>query len=127
MSYSRYSDMGFRCDLYVYAGDKGLITVHVATYRRVWDPPETYESLIRAAAGTPEREWNARRDAWYAALDAAPFEPVDHPLSGSSVRELAPAAALWLCERLIADGLRAPESLLPALRADAEADAAAAD
>lgn len=130
MSFCRYSDMDFGCDLYVYAEDGGSIAVHVRSYRRIWDPPEPYEDLIRDAAAAPEHEWARRYAAWNAALDAAPVEAVGHPMAGASVRELDPAAALWLCEQLIADGLNAPEWLLTGLReeiarAAEEADAAA--
>lgn len=115
MSLCRWSSDDFRCDLYIYEAEGGW-ECHVASKRRVWEPPEGTTGLAMLAGRIPSDEWMDRYDRYHKALDAAPLEPVrsawaGESFTGMSIRELAATV-----EMLADDGCRFPESVLDDVR-----------
>ena len=106
--------MDYACDLYVYESDYGFV-IHVAGRRRVWTPPEPRWDIINDTGKVTAEEWQRRHDAYWQALDAAEFEPVNHYLAGQSIENMDSDEAYRVCAGLIKDGLNAPKSLLPDL------------
>lgn len=80
MSYCRWSDMDWRCDIYAYADVSGGYTIHVAGNRVKGDiPAAPFE------AGGGDAAVKAFLDAHRKQTDflkTAEREPIDHPLAG---------------------------------------------
>ena len=112
MALCRWSSLDYQCDLYVYQSEDGY-TVHFAGRHTVWTPPESRYDIHMAFGDIPNSEWNRRIDAYWAALEEADHEPIDHPWAGESVWGLSPLEAYEICEQAMAEGFRATSSLLP--------------
>lgn len=83
MSYCRWSDLNFKCDLYCYAG-QGFYVTHVAGRKYVGDPPElSFKLLMR---GYPEEFLEAFRRVrrW---METAPMTDILLPHAGESFND----------------------------------------
>lgn len=121
VSYCRFSDDNFKCDVYCYAGVGGYVT-HVATARRVGDAPipELPDQWWQAPVPELQAALNAQR-AW---LESARLEHIALPSAGKSYCDGDAAEAAGRLEALRTEGFRVPQHAIDALREEAAADRA---
>ena len=103
MAYCRFSDMNFKCDLYIYENIYGGITVHVKSRRIIgevpplprWDDPDAGEKIKK----------------WSEFFDNVKYEPIGLPYDGETFYEDL-STIIPRVEMLINEGYRAPKTLL---------------
>lgn len=85
MSYCRWSNEDFGCDLYCYESNDGWVT-HVASQRIEWTPPEggTLFDLPKRDDAAAFEEWMTKHQARQDAFDAAPMHPIGGPFDGKT-------------------------------------------
>lgn len=116
MSYVRWSSDGFRSDVYAYESVHGGFTLHIASRRRVGLdtlPPDPMDDLGQGAY-PPPADFVARYRAYHDALDALPFESVDHPDAGrgfnfATLEDLRDKLAAYRAEGIV----HVPEWVVP--------------
>lgn len=109
MSYCRFSDNSFRCDVYCYASRYGGYVAHVARARRVGVPeqPDTETELFAYVE-------------WLGKIDTYPLQNIGGPFDGSHrAFDTAAETAAWLIE-LKALGYLVPDYAIDALLEDAK-------
>jgi hypothetical protein len=115
MSYCRFSDEDFRCDVYVYESACGYET-HVAARRRVLREDMLPPPLPDSAS--PEQQV-ARHMRVMEIVDSAEVQEIDLPEAGESFLHATPGECADNLERLRAAGFRVPQYAIAALRAEA--------
>lgn len=116
MSYCRFSDDNFKCDVYCYAGAEGYVT-HVAKIRRVGDTPIPELPFGGLLAPVPDLLTAlAAQHAW---LESARRETINLPSAGETFYDDAAAEAAARLEALRAEGFHVPQYAIDALREDA--------
>ena len=118
MSSCRWSSDDFRCDLYVYGADDGVV-IHVAS-RRHAVPEADYPPPVDL---TPESTdaWLRRHEQVMALIEKAPLEPIGLPLDGEDFHGLSYRDAAEKVRELIALGYRCDPSVADELEAEAAA------
>jgi hypothetical protein len=120
MSYCRWSNDNYQCDVYCFESVCGGFDIHVAARRYVsdklmpelpdkwWDPPP--EKMLAVFQ---------RREQW---LENADLVPVGGEYEGESFHKPDLAACAERLEMLREAGYRVPQYAIDALRAEAEED-----
>ena len=115
MSYCRFSDEDFHCDVYVYESRDGYVT-HVASRRHVLPDGLLPPPLPDDASA---EEWIARHMRVMEIVSAAGMEEIDLPEAGDWFVHATPGGCADNLERLRAAGFRVPQYAIDALRAEA--------
>lgn len=118
MSYCRFSDDNYRCDVYVFATENGFET-HVAANRIALPEGVIVPSFADLASGTisPEDFQKADR-AFRASLKLAPRTAVEHPEAGAWFTHATPGECADNLARLAAEGFHIPAGVIDTLRAE---------
>ena len=112
MSYCRFSDDDYACDVYVYADVNGGITIHVASNRLIFTEPLPPKISFEQ---DPEGYYSRMRAVSIQVFNAA-FEPIDLGYDGPRSINLDSKEAAEFLEKLIALGYRVPKGVVEALR-----------
>lgn len=112
MSYCRWSDDDYQCDVYVYDDVMGGITTHVAGRRYVFA-----EALPPPLELTPDNipEWMERHEKIMQMTSAAVLEPIDLEGAGASFNHDTGVEAAAQLEELKELGFRVPQYAIDAL------------
>lgn len=117
MSYCRWSDNDFGCDLYAYYGGPGVVTIHVAVRRFIFDVPlPPVVSLLSDPAG-----FFRRHEAVSKIRDTARREKIGLPCDGESY-DLPLREAAAKVRELIAMGYHCDPAVATALDEEADDD-----
>lgn len=120
MSYCRWSDEDYQCDVYCYASVSGYYVTHVASNRLVLDvqlPPAvpiTAETLGKVSE---------RRGAVMEWLESAESRPIGLPHDGETFQDADADEAADTLQKLKDAGYNVPQYAIDSLRAEAQADA----
>lgn len=90
MSYCRWSNDDFQCDLYCYEHVDGTWTTHVATNRPVWTPPEGGTLLDIPKPDEPKEAfdaWLVKHNARHEALDKAEHVEIGGSYDGQTFKD----------------------------------------
>jgi hypothetical protein len=122
MSYCRWSNDDYQCDVYVYGSVGDFIAIHVAGNRVTPDTPPPAgigDWWARGKAGIAD--YMAREKAVEAWLATAERKPIGLPHDGESFEEPDEEAAAVKLEYLRELGYNVPQYAIDALREDAKA------
>ena len=116
MSYCRFSNNDYQCDVYCYASVSGGYVTHVAGNRPVLDgtlpPPVPFEKENADA-------WMARHEAVMAWVEKAERKPIGLPYDGESFDDPAASDAADRLQMLKDAGYNVPQYAIDALREEA--------
>jgi hypothetical protein len=113
MSYCRFSDDDYQCDVYCYEDVLGGFTAHVAGSRPILDvelPPRVEYSPATAAA------WWDRYKAVQAWLERAETQPIGLPFDGETFNDPDADSAADRLQWLWEMGYNVPQRAIEALR-----------
>lgn len=113
MSYCRWSDNDYQCDVYVYADSRGGYTIHVASNRPILD--EDLPPFVPLDEANIEA-WLARNEKLEAWLDRAERRPIGLPYDGESFNVPTASEAADRLEMLKEAGYNVPQYAIDALR-----------
>ena len=116
MSYCRFSNNDYQCDVYCYASVSGGYVTHVASNRPILDgtlpPPVPWEK------GNDDA-WFARHEAVMAWMEKAERKPIGLPYDGESFDDPAASDAADRLQMLKDAGYNVPQYAIDALREEA--------
>ncbi len=121
MTFCRWSDLDYGCDLYVYADVDGGYRTQVAETRVQWTPPKSPYDLKLVTELSPAAYKKVARD-YHKALDNAPRRRIGLPYDGKSFWDKEPEAVLERVQMLIEMGYRTPDWLVPLLEEECNPD-----
>lgn len=116
MSYCRFSNDDYQCEVYCYEHVGGYFAVHVASNKPVFKDP-----LPEAVPFSMERmeEWVERRYKVMVMLETVERRPIGLPHDGETFAEPDAAACADRLESLKANGYNVPQYAIDALREEA--------
>lgn len=122
MSYCRWSDDDYRCDVYVYHDVGGWWQTYVAGRRHVFDPPPPLPEDVDMATDEGLGLWMERHLEVGRRVRRAEVVDIDLPEAGESFRHFTPGESADNLERLRGLGYHVPQYAIDELR-DEEAEA----
>lgn len=117
MSYCRWSDDDFKCDVYCYEDLSGMWITCVAGKRLDFTGAELPPPVVYS--DDPEG-WARRRSEVTNIVKTLPLAEIDLPRAGSVMRDPAPAEAAGTLETLREIGYNVPQYAIDALREEAD-------
>lgn len=125
MSYCRFSDDDFQCDVYVYDDVAGGTTIHVARSRVLFKEPLP-EKLSFPVGAAPDGQamtaWFERHRKVQKMVESADFEMIALEHAGESFYGMDHEDAANFLEKLAALGYRVPDYAISALREEGDGD-----
>lgn len=116
MSYCRFSNDDYQCDVYCYASVSGGYVTHVASNRPILDgtlpPPVPWEK------GNDDA-WFARHEAVMAWMEKAERKPIGLPYDGESFDDTTASDAADRLQMLKTTGYNVPQYAIDLLREEA--------
>ncbi len=117
MSYCRFSNDDYQCDVYTYQDVAGGWTTHVGSVRRL--VTETLPPRIAPLPGTNDvdyLDWSRRESEVAAIIARSPTEPIGGPCDSQTYSDPTPGLAAVRLENLRTAGYRVPQRAIDALQ-----------
>lgn len=121
MSYCRWSDQQFECDIYAFAHMQGTYEVWVASQRHTSPAPKPTVPPF-PVKGTEQQieEWIEAENQFDKWMDGATLVPIGLPHDGAMFSFATPAEAAEKMEELRSVGYNVPQYAIDALREEAK-------
>ena len=115
MSYCRFSDDDFRCELYAYQSVSGRYLLHLAASRIRWEPhrPSPYDP---GNWDLPPEEFARVHQEYHQALENAPRLPIDLPGAGETLQLDTLEELQDAIREHVGQGFQAPDWLIPSIK-----------